>query len=107
MPSLNAKTGRLEYSRVSLNKKPIGALGRIVLRVFETLGIVEIKRDDQGEIVETNNFTLINLLLVKLGPMSEGKVTIAVMVVQAVCSMIAFFVRYRLVKFVYDGNGLA
>ncbi|RUS18090.1 glycosyl transferase family 4-domain-containing protein [Endogone sp. FLAS-F59071] len=107
MPSLNVKTGRLEYSRVSLNKKPIGAPGRIILRVFEALRIAEIKRDDQGEIVETNNFTLINLLLVKLGPMSEGKVTVAVMVVQAVCSMIAFFVRYRLVKFVYDGDGLA
>ncbi|RUS35290.1 hypothetical protein BC938DRAFT_473163 [Jimgerdemannia flammicorona] len=79
--------------------RPAGILARAAekearrhVRKADPVGLRD-RGDCDGRVVETNNFTLINLLLVKLGPMSEGRVTAAVMVVQVMCSLLAFFVR--------------
>ncbi|KAI9010622.1 glycosyl transferase family 4-domain-containing protein [Hyaloraphidium curvatum] len=107
MPKLNPKTGLLEPSYACLDgseegTKKIKGLGRLFLNILRILGLADIRKDPKtGDWTHVNNLTLINLVLVKLGPLSEERTTIAVMVLQAVGTCIAAFIRYGLVSLVY------
>jgi UDP-N-acetylglucosamine--dolichyl-phosphate N-acetylglucosaminephosphotransferase len=48
------------------------------------------------------NLTILNAILLKAGLISERSLTVAVMVVQLVCSLVAFVILYRLVYLLYD-----
>lgn len=101
MPKYNPETNKLEPSMASLQKQPVGKLGKLILKLYSLLGLVRIVHDEQGELFECNNFTLINLVLVWFGPMNEGKTTAVILLLQALGSCIGFFIRYQLVQFVY------
>ncbi|KAI8580457.1 hypothetical protein K450DRAFT_237126 [Umbelopsis ramanniana AG] len=101
MPKYNPETNKLEPSMASLQKKPVGKLGKIILKLFSTFGLVRIIYNEQGEPTDCNNFTLINLVLVWFGPMNEGKTTAVILLIQGLCSCIGFFIRYKLVQYVY------
>ena len=68
--------------------------------------ITEIKDEDNKEngieTIEVNNFTLLNLLLLKFGPLHERNLTILVMIVQILASCLAFIIRYPLAHFFYE-----
>ena len=72
------------------------------MTVFETFGLAHVKRNKRTKSAKVSNFTLINLILVQFGPMTEQNTAISVMVVQTFCSIIAFIVRYGLVHVVYN-----
>ncbi|KAG0052152.1 tunicamycin resistance protein [Gryganskiella cystojenkinii] len=97
IPSKSQLTPMLKSSRLS---RP----GWICVKVLETLRLTQVRYDAKtGQIpLEMTNLTILNLILLKSGPLSERNLTIAVMVIQVVCSLIAFFIRHRLVTFVYD-----
>lgn len=101
MPKYNPETNKLEPSMTSLQKKPVGKLGKLILKLFSTFGLVRIIYNEQGEPTDCNNFTLINLVLVWFGPMNEGQTTSVILLIQALCSCIGFFIRYKLVNYVY------
>ncbi|KAI8347216.1 glycosyl transferase family 4-domain-containing protein [Choanephora cucurbitarum] len=103
MPRLNSKTGLLECSTVKPNdKKPMKWLGKLALRLLHTLGLLKVfAYDEHGQIAECNNLTLLNLVLAHMGPTSERNTTIAVLCIQICASLLAFFIRYKLVHFVY------
>lgn len=103
MPRLDAETGLLRCSTVKPNdKKPMSKLGSLALKFLHSLGLLKVfEYDTEGRIVECNNLTLINLVLAHLGPMSERNATIAVLTIQACTSLLAFFIRYKLVHYVY------
>ncbi|KAG0163909.1 tunicamycin resistance protein [Apophysomyces sp. BC1015] len=103
MPRL-ADDGLLRCSTVTLeSKKPMHKLGRVVVQMLHSVGLVKaFKYDDKGRIVECNNFTLLNLVLAHCGPMSERNTTCVVLCLQVMASMFAFFVRYKLIEYVYD-----
>ncbi|KAI9262710.1 UDP-N-acetylglucosamine--dolichyl-phosphate N-acetylglucosaminephosphotransferase [Sporodiniella umbellata] len=105
MPRLS-DSGLLVCSTVRPNdKKSLGFLGNTILKVFKVFGLLKVfEQDKDGRIMECNNLTLINLVLAHQGPMNEKNTTIAVLLVQAVCSIMAFFIRYKLVHFVYEVN---
>ncbi|CAG8497839.1 3385_t:CDS:2 [Ambispora gerdemannii] len=131
MPKLNAKTRKLEYSRARIKSSSL--LSLLILKIFSGLRlakITKIKRkekiqqqdseltftetekfnnedddDTDSNMIEVNNFTLINLILLKFGPMHEHTLTITVMIIQILGSALAFFVRYRLVHFFYKEDG--
>lgn len=60
------------------------------------------KKVNEEPLIRMNNLTIINFVIRLIGPHQEGHVTIAVLGVQVFCSLIAFFIRYQLVKLVYD-----
>ncbi|KAG0251518.1 tunicamycin resistance protein [Linnemannia exigua] len=78
--------------------------GWYCVKILEALGLTHIRYDAKTgkRPLEMTNLTLLNLILLKAGPMSERNLTISVMVVQVCCSLVAFFIRHRLVAFVYD-----
>ncbi|ORX51307.1 hypothetical protein DM01DRAFT_1307740 [Hesseltinella vesiculosa] len=94
----------LHFSTVKLddNKKAISKLGQIMLYILKCLGLLKVvRKDDQGRIVECNNLTLINLVLTYTGPLPERNLTCALLLVQVLGSLLAFYIRYHLVKYVY------
>ncbi|RCH81283.1 UDP-N-acetylglucosamine--dolichyl-phosphate N-acetylglucosaminephosphotransferase [Rhizopus stolonifer] len=103
MPRVNPETGLLECSTVKPNdKKPIGLPGQWILKTLHAMGLVKVfAYDKQGRIAECNNLTLLNLVLAHLGPTSERNTTLAVLLIQVCASIFAFFIRYKLVHYVY------
>ena len=64
---------------------------------------LDIKIDDDKTVkmVECNNLTLINFILRLTGPMPEQRLTMVLLVIQVICSMVAFTIRYPLAYLLY------
>jgi UDP-N-acetylglucosamine--dolichyl-phosphate N-acetylglucosaminephosphotransferase len=62
-------------------------------------------KEQQAPLYTCTNLTLINALLVLLGPLSEEGCALAVLAVQLAGSGVAFLVRYVLVHWAYGGVG--
>jgi len=85
--------------------KPPKKLTIVVLRALSMFGLTDvITHPTTGNILEANNLTILNFLLLRLGPMSEKQLVRVLMCVQVAGSVIAFFVRYGLAGLVYDGD---
>ncbi|KAI9490444.1 glycosyl transferase family 4-domain-containing protein [Zychaea mexicana] len=104
MPRFDSTKRLLQCSTVII--KPSNSLraklGRLILKILYMLGLLKvIKWDDDGRLVECNNLTIINLVLARLGPMSEVNTTRTILGIQVLSSLFAFFIRYKLVQYVY------
>ncbi|KAL0057140.1 tunicamycin resistance protein [Marasmius tenuissimus] len=109
VPRFSPETNLLYPSRAKLESKdgkprPPSGLAALILRTFSVLGFVELTFGHDGEITETTNLTILNVLLVRFGPMREDRLVKVVVAVQIVGSVIAFLVRYGLASLVYDGD---
>lgn len=71
-----------------------GRLGLAMLRLLEILHLVDIKRDKDGIMKDCNNLTLINLVLIKLGPMREDWTCISLMFIQFCAGILTFAIRF-------------
>lgn len=99
MPKLN-KQGKLEASQAIFNKSELTLLGLFILKVFSMFKLVQMKED--GKVVQVNNLTVINLILIWVGPLHEATLTIVLLCLQIVCSCLAFVIRYPLASLFYD-----
>ncbi|CAK9804602.1 UDP-N-acetylglucosamine--dolichyl-phosphate N-acetylglucosaminephosphotransferase [Anthophora plagiata] len=101
LPKYNKETDKLEISTTVFNKKDIGFIGKLILWIFRKLYIIKWQEDKEG-VITCNNFTLINFVLVKIGPMKESTLTMTLLLIQVVSSLLAFVIRYPLALFFYD-----
>ncbi|KAI9278911.1 glycosyl transferase family 4-domain-containing protein [Phascolomyces articulosus] len=104
MPRLDSETKKLRCSTVIIkpNNSIRGKLGYLFLKFLYLLGLLKVfKRGENGRILECNNLTIINLVLARFGPMSEVHTTRMIMGIQVLSSLFAFFIRYKLVQYVY------
>lgn len=99
LPRLN-HAGLLDASEVEFNSEEIGQLGNILLQICGKLQLANVIYKDK--IIRTNNFTIINFLLIKIGPMHEEHLTTVLLTIQILCSGIAFLIRYPLASLFYD-----
>jgi UDP-N-acetylglucosamine--dolichyl-phosphate N-acetylglucosaminephosphotransferase len=53
-------------------------------------------------VIEMNNLTIINFVLMFIGPTHERNLTVIMLFVQVLFTLLAFFIRYELVKLVFD-----
>ncbi|KAJ1879389.1 tunicamycin resistance protein, partial [Coemansia sp. S17] len=68
-------------------------LGLAIVRLYECLGIADVERDDQGNMVSVNNLTLLNLVLVRRGRLTESQLNNCILLIQILNSLLAFFIR--------------
>jgi len=103
LPSFNEKENKLYASRADLTLP--GALtkyGKIILKIFEALKLADIEYDEKTkEMKSVNNLTLLNLFLIRFGARSERNLAYMMVIVQVLSSILAFFIRYKLVNLVY------
>lgn len=100
LPKFNSKTDRLEISTTVFRYSDLNLLGKFVVRIFRLFRLIQWNVKD-GLIV-TNNFTLINLVLLYLGPLHEAKLTSILIGIQVFCTIVAFIIRYPLASIFYD-----
>lgn len=100
LPKYMAETDLLQASRTIIIKKDMSVLTKFVVYVFNLLHLVDVVEDKES--ITLNNLTLINLFLIKLGPMSEAKLTTMLLLFQVLCTCIAFLIRYPMASFFYD-----
>lgn len=100
LPKFNSKTDRLDISTTSFVYAKLNFIAKIIVSVFRRLKLIQWYEKD-GYVV-TNNFTLINLVLLRLGPLHEATLTTYLIGLQIFCTFLAFGIRYPLAHFFYD-----
>ncbi|KAJ6512193.1 UDP-N-acetylglucosamine-dolichyl [Mycena vitilis] len=103
VPRIDHNTNLLHPSK-TLFLKPPSQLTTFVLGTMSRLGLTDLTRLPNGTILEANNLTILNLFLLRLGPMSEKRLVQVLMCSQVAGSVFAFTVRYGLAGLLYDGN---
>uniref|UniRef100_A0A3B4B5K6 UDP-N-acetylglucosamine--dolichyl-phosphate N-acetylglucosaminephosphotransferase n=1 Tax=Periophthalmus magnuspinnatus TaxID=409849 RepID=A0A3B4B5K6_9GOBI len=81
-----------------------GKLGTLIFQVAEFMRVLDVRRErkDGDDYIECNNMTLINLVLKLLGPTHERSLTVIMLIIQVMGSVVAFGIRYHLVRLFYD-----
>lgn len=101
LPKFNASTGLLDASVTewTIPPSPLIAMG---LELLHTLRLVRVQKDENGQIVESTNLTILNLWLVWMGPMREDRLAWHMVAVQTACGFLGLFVRHRLALLVFN-----
>ncbi|KAI9482420.1 glycosyl transferase family 4-domain-containing protein [Coemansia mojavensis] len=76
-------------------------LGLLIIQVYEKLGLVDVERDESGQMTSVNNLTLLNLVLVRSSRLTEAQLNNRILLIQTVNSVLAFIIRYRLSHLFY------
>ena len=100
LPRFNARTGLLEPS-VTQWEHPPSRIVREALEFLNKVHLVRVERNSKGDILESTNFTILNLWLVWFGPMREDRLAIAILVMQSSCGLLGLLVRHRLALWVF------
>jgi len=79
--------------------------GRLVISLYKRLGLIQVIEAQDAKTgaksFQATNCTVLNLMLLVFKPMSENNLTICLLVLQVLCSLLAFFIRYGISRFVY------
>jgi len=104
LPRLNPKTGLLNPSVFQFKEKNLKPIGRLILKVYQLAGLVSIDNvvDDDDNLSQSTNCTLINYAIKISGPIHEKDLVIRLLMFQVLCSAGAFVIRYPLAGLFYD-----
>lgn len=101
LPKFNARTGLLENSVTQWQRPPSRPIA-MVLELLHSLRLLRVERNAKGEIIESTNFTILNLWLVWFGPMREDRLAMGILGLQVVCGLLGLFIRHRLALWVFE-----
>jgi UDP-N-acetylglucosamine--dolichyl-phosphate N-acetylglucosaminephosphotransferase len=101
LPKFNASTGLLDASVTEWTIPP-SPLIALALDLLHTLRLVRVQKDENGQIVESTNLTILNLWLVWMGPIREDRLAWHMVAVQTACGFLGLFVRHRLALLVFN-----
>ncbi|KAL2177136.1 glycosyl transferase family 4-domain-containing protein [Thermothelomyces heterothallicus CBS 202.75] len=103
LPRFNARTGLLEPSVTAWSeaRQPRFKLVDWGLRLLGRLGLLKVVVDEEGRLVETSNFTLLNLWLVWRGPLREDRLAAEITAAQAALGLFGLFARHSLARLVF------
>lgn len=100
LPKYSAETDLLYPSKTVILRKDINILNKSIISLLKAIRLIDIVEDNDSIIM--NNMTLINLFLIKLGPIREVQLTMYLLLFQVVCTCIAFLIRYPMASYFYD-----
>ncbi|EAS29460.3 UDP-N-acetyl-glucosamine-1-P transferase Alg7 [Coccidioides immitis RS] len=106
LPRFSIRTGLLEPSVTEWQRPPTKLIA-VALEILHRLHLVRIKKNEQGEIVESTNLTLLNLWLIWFGPLREDKLAMHIVGLQFFCGFIGLLARHKLALWVFreDNRG--
>jgi len=104
LPKFNPETGFIGMSYTTFKTSDLRPLGKLFLSLFSHLKLVHVEMGvgEDKESTRVNNLTLLNFVLKILGPLHERTLTLIILGIQVCGSMVAFIIRYHLVRFFYD-----
>lgn len=100
LPKFNSKSDKLQISVTKFVYSDLNIIGKIIIKLFKTFKLIQWSEKD--DVIITNNLTLINLVLLYLGPLHEAKLTMILIFIQIICTIIAFIIRYPMAHLFYD-----
>ncbi|KAM0144370.1 hypothetical protein ACHAO1_000128 [Botrytis cinerea] len=106
LPYFNAKTNLLEPS-ITPWPSPPKKHQLLLLSLLHKFYLIDLKFNSEGEIIESSNFTLLNLWLVWFGPRREDRLAMEILGMQMVCGLIGLFVRHRLALLIFKSDNLS
>jgi len=71
-----------------------------ILELLAFFKIIKIEKEAEN-LIKITNLTLINVAINYVGPISEKKLTCVLILFQVFCSLVAFFIRYKLASYCY------
>eukprot|EP00457_Paulinella_chromatophora_P009199 gb/GEZN01009256.1/.p1 GENE.gb/GEZN01009256.1/~~gb/GEZN01009256.1/.p1 ORF type:complete len:436 (+),score=41.34 gb/GEZN01009256.1/:31-1338(+) len=114
MPKYNPDTGLLETSKAVFAIAELPTAGKVVFKVLTRLRLVEVvtlpceESNKEGKNKKTtepkvamSNLTLINFILILVGPTHEARLTWYVLVLQVLCNVFGFWIRYGAAGWIY------
>ncbi|KAL3428402.1 udp-n-acetylglucosamine-dolichyl-phosphate n-acetylglucosaminephosphate [Phlyctema vagabunda] len=106
LPRFNARTGLMEASVTEWQHppKPIIAVG---LKLLHRLHLLRVTTGPDGAILESTNFTILNLWLVWFGPKREDRLALEILAMQATCGLVGLFVRHRMALWIFKEDNLS
>ncbi len=73
----------------------------VALKLLHQLKLLQVTLDEQGNFVETSNFTILNLWLVWRGPLREDRLAKEITAMQICVGLFGLFVRHQLALLVF------
>ena len=101
LPKYNSETDLLEPSRTQFRVAELNIFGRISVKILKNLRLIDWQENPKDGTVTTNNLTLINFLIIFLGPVHEERLTIYLLGIQVLSTCLAFIIRYPLALYFY------
>jgi UDP-N-acetylglucosamine--dolichyl-phosphate N-acetylglucosaminephosphotransferase len=97
LPKFNARTGLLEPSVAQFpEERPLDPAVGEALKALHKLKLLRVAVNDAGRVIESTNFTILNLWLVWRGPLREDRLAIEILVLQTVVGLVGLWVRHSL-----------
>lgn len=106
LPKLNPETGLLEPSRAEIKPSKRKPLVVAALKLLAKLGLVGLWIDEKNDKFEISNLTLINLVLVRLGPMREDHLCTVLMLIQVAVGIASIIVRHWAAALLFGRDNL-
>lgn len=88
-------------SKAEFKRSELGLIGRLIVWVLQVFRLADVIERKDG-MTEMNNLTIINFVLKLIGPTSEPRLTTYMLTIQVACSLLAFAIRYQVVKLFYE-----
>lgn len=105
LPRFNARTGLLEPSLAQFQRPPPAPINA-GLKYLHRLRLLRIVQNGKGEVVESTNFTILNLWLVWFGPMREDTLAMGLLAMQTLCGLAGLIVRHQMALWVFSQDNL-
>ncbi|QDS69382.1 hypothetical protein FKW77_004523 [Venturia effusa] len=105
LPHFNIRTGLMEPSRVSF-ERPLRAPVQMVMKIMHRVKLLDIRMDEDGQVIDSSNFTIINLWLVWFGPMREDRLAMGLVAFQAMCGLVGLVIRHRLALMIFTADNI-
>ncbi|RDL33661.1 Uncharacterized protein BP5553_08029 [Venustampulla echinocandica] len=105
MPRFNARTALMESSVTEWQhppKKPIAML----LKLLHRLHLLRVTENEEGTIIESSNFTMLNLWLVWFGPKREDRLAIEILVMQVLVGLAGLFIRHNFALLLFESDNV-
>ena len=77
-----------------------------LLTLLHRLHLLRLTVDDEGQILESTNLTILNLWLVWFGPMREDRLAMGLLALQTFVGLGGLVVRHRLALWVFREDNL-
>jgi len=73
---------------------------------LDALGLMRVQRNEDGQVMETTNMTILNLWLVWRGPLREDRLAIELLAMQTAVGLLGLFIRHKAALLIFTADNL-
>jgi len=78
----------------------------VILTVLHKLRLLRTEWNEEGVIVTSSNFTILNLWLVWFGPKREDRLALEILAMQTAVGLFGLFVRHNFALLIFESDNL-